>query len=41
MENQAKSEKYAIFGEDYEMLQKLGEGSSSKVYLCRSIKDPS
>merc|ERR1719326_2410624 len=33
-------QKHPIFNHEYEILSSLGEGNTSKVYLCRSIKDP-
>lgn len=34
-------QKHPIFNNEYEILSSLGEGNTSKVYLARSIKDPS
>ena len=39
MEN-AKKQKHPIFCGEYEILSSLGEGNTSKVYLCRSLKEP-
>jgi len=33
--------KHPIFNNEYEILQSLGEGNTSKVYMARSLKDPS
>lgn len=33
-------QKHPIFNKEYEILSSLGEGNTSKVYLCRSLKDP-
>lgn len=33
-------QKHPIFNREYEILSSLGEGNTSKVYLCRSLKDP-
>ena len=33
-------QKHPIFNQEYEILSSLGEGNTSKVYLCRSLKDP-
>ena len=33
-------QKHPIFNHEYEILSSLGEGNTSKVYLCRSLKDP-
>jgi len=33
--------KHPIFNNEYELLQSLGEGNTSKVYMARSLKDPS
>ena len=33
--------KHPVFNHQYEILSSLGEGNTSKVYLCRSIADPS
>merc|ERR1712110_51834 len=40
MEKTQKKQKHPIFNGEYEILSSLGEGNTSKVYLCRSIKDP-
>lgn len=32
--------KYPIFNEQYEIIDHLGEGKTSKVYLCREIDNP-
>jgi serine/threonine protein kinase len=34
-------QKHPIFNNEYEILSSLGEGNTSKVYLARSVKDPS
>ena len=44
--NDSKSEynsptKRAIFNNKYELLKSIGHGKTSKVYLCRSLADPS
>jgi len=36
----SKKHKHPIFNSEYEILSSLGEGNTSKVYLCRSLKDP-
>jgi len=36
----SKKQKHPIFNSEYEILSSLGEGNTSKVYLCRSLKDP-
>ena len=33
--------KHPIFNNEYEILQSLGEGNTSQVYMARSLKDPS
>jgi len=33
-------QKYPIFNNEYEILQSLGEGNTSKVYMARSVNDP-
>lgn len=33
-------QKHPIFNNEYEILSSLGEGNTSKVYLARSLKDP-
>ena len=35
------SSKYSIFNEKYEIVDKLGQGRTSKVYLGRCLEDPS
>jgi serine/threonine protein kinase len=35
-----KPQKYPIFNNKYEILQSLGSGSTSKVYLVRLISNP-
>ena len=37
---QTKKAKHPIFNGEYEILSSLGEGNTSKVYLCRSLADP-
>jgi len=32
--------KHPIFNNEYEILQSLGEGNTSKVYMARNIKNP-
>jgi serine/threonine protein kinase len=36
-----KSGKHPVFNGEYQILQSLGEGNTSKVYLARSLSDPS
>lgn len=31
---------YSIFSGRYELLKKLGDGSTSRVYLCRKLSNP-
>ena len=33
--------KHPVFNNEYEILSSLGEGNTSKVYMARSLKDPS
>lgn len=33
-------QKHPIFNGEWEILQSLGEGNTSKVYLVRNMKDP-
>ena len=33
------SKVHPIFNKEYEILSSLGDGKTSKVYLCKSIKD--
>jgi len=33
------SNKYPVFNGEYELLSSLGEGTTSKVYKARSLKD--
>ena len=33
-------QKHPIFNNEYEILQSLGEGNTSKVYMARNLKDP-
>jgi len=35
-----KKQRHPIFNKEYEILSSLGEGNTSKVYLCRSLKEP-
>lgn len=35
-----KSSKHPIFNNQYEILQSLGEGNTSKVYLAKDVSDP-
>ena len=35
-----KSGKHPIFNGEYEIMQSLGEGNTSKVYLAKSLNDP-
>ena len=32
--------KHPIFNNEYEILSSLGDGNTSKVYMCRSLEDP-
>ena len=42
MDNTKKQAKrHPVFNNEYEILSSLGEGNTSKVYLIRSIADPS
>jgi len=41
MSSQSVSQKHPIFNGQYEILKSLGEGNTSKVYLARSIQEPS
>ena len=36
-----QKQKHPIFNQEYEILSSLGEGNTSKVYMARSISDPS
>jgi serine/threonine protein kinase len=38
--DQQKKQKHPVFNGEYEILSSLGEGNTSKVYLVRSLKDP-
>ena len=44
MENEIKknisTSKHPILNNEYEIISLLGDGKTSKVYLCRSIEDP-
>merc|ERR1711939_33855 len=40
MQKSQKKQKHPIFNDQYEILSSLGEGNTSKVYLCRSLKNP-
>jgi len=33
-------QKHPIFNNEFEILQSLGEGNTSKVYMARNLKDP-
>lgn len=35
-----KEKKYSVFNGEYEVMAGLGEGKTSRVYLCREIKNP-
>lgn len=35
-----KASKHPVFNGEYHVLQSLGEGNTSKVYLARHISDP-
>jgi serine/threonine protein kinase len=39
--NSQSTRKHPVFNGEYEILSSLGEGNTSKVYLARSLKDPS
>lgn len=41
MEKKNTKSKHPVFNGEYEILSSLGEGNTSKVYLARSVKDPS
>ena len=34
-----KKEKVTTFNDNYEVLRELGSGKTSKVFLCRELKD--
>jgi len=36
----SSSSKHPIFNNEYEIMQSLGEGNTSKVYLAKNINDP-
>ena len=36
----SSSSKHPIFNNEYEIMQSLGEGNTSKVYLAKSLNDP-
>jgi len=36
-----KAKKYSKFNDEYHVIESLGEGKTSRVYLCHEIKDPS
>ena len=43
---ETKSEKkskqdHPIFNKEYDIMSSLGDGKTSKVYLCRNLKNPS
>ena len=35
-----QTQKHPVFNDKYEIISSLGEGNTSKVYLCRSIENP-
>ena len=35
----ADTKKHPIFNKEYEIMSSLGDGKTSKVYLCQSIKE--
>ena len=35
-----QTQKHPIFNDKYEIISSLGEGNTSKVYLCRLIENP-
>jgi len=37
---QSDNKTYPVFNEQYEIIDHLGEGKTSKVYLCREIANP-
>lgn len=39
-EKKEEGKVHPIFNKEYEILRSLGDGKTSKVYLCKSIKDP-
>jgi serine/threonine protein kinase len=40
IEGEKEGKIHPIFNKEYEILRSLGDGKTSKVYLCKSIKDP-
>lgn len=36
---QEKAKVHPVFNKEYEIHRSLGDGKTSKVYLCKSIKD--
>ena len=39
--SEKKDKKYSKFNDEYHVVESLGEGKTSRVYLCQEIKDPS
>ena len=39
--SEKKTKKYSQFNDEYHVIESLGEGKTSRVYLCQDIKDPS
>ena len=38
---EASKGKHPVFNGEYEIMQSLGEGNTSKVYLAKKLDDPS
>ena len=38
--NNSTRRKYSTFNSEYQVVDSLGEGVTSKVFLCRSLEDP-
>jgi len=39
-ETAKEKKQHPVFNNKYEILRSLGDGKTSKVYLCKSLKDP-
>lgn len=37
----SEKKKYSKFNDEYHVIESLGEGKTSRVYLCQDISDPS
>jgi len=38
--SKSDKKKFSVFNDEYNVVESLGEGKTSRVYLCHELKDP-